>query len=118
MSQMILTVISTVLSGVVIYYFKKVDKRREDHEKCKERERVENEVKMQALENGLQAILRDRIIQLYGYCEKKGYVQMYEDKNMELMYKAYHGLDGNGLVTHLYTKFQTLPIKSGDDDYD
>ena len=69
--------------------------------------------RLEALEEGVQAILRDRIIQLYSYCEKKHSVAIYESQNMEHMYNAYHGLGGNGLVTSLHKKFLEFPIAGG-----
>lgn len=115
-AQFVLPVLSTIFSATLLWYAKKREKKRFSHDLARARERQQDTRKMQAIEAGMQAILRDRIIQLYGYCEKKGYVALYEEKNMTLMYDAYHGLGGNGLVTALYDKFIQFPVRSDNHD--
>lgn len=112
-TQLLLPIISTMVTGLAMWWLKKQDNKREKRYAERDVKRAEEEAKMSALENGLQAILRDRIIQLYSYCENRGYVAVYEEQNMSMMYKAYHELNGNGLVTSLYKKFVQLPVKGG-----
>lgn len=112
-TQLLLPIISTMVTGLAMWWLKKQDNKRERRYAERDVKRAEEEAKMSALENGLQAILRDRIIQLYSYCEGKGYAAVYEEQNMAMMYKAYHELNGNGLVTSLYKKFVQLPVKGG-----
>ncbi len=62
-----------------------------------------------ALKLGMQALLRDRIIQVYNhYCER-GYVPIYALENVEEMYTQYHNLGGNGVITELVDKIHKLP---------
>ena len=112
----ILSVVSAIASSIVglfAYYIRKRDQLRDKKSEEYEQERLKDARRLEALEEGVQAILRDRIIQLYSYCERKHSVAIYESQNMEHMYNAYHGLGGNGLLTSLHKKFLEFPIVGG-----
>lgn len=64
-----------------------------------------------ALMLGIQALLRDRLYQLYRFCDEKGYASLPERENFENMYTQYHALGGNGVITNIRNKFQNLPTK-------
>ena len=67
---------------------------------------------LRATELGLQALLRDRLVQAYNHCVYvKGYCPIYEKENIENMYKQYHNLGGNGTVTGLYEEIIALPTQ-------
>lgn len=70
--------------------------------------------KQKLIEEGLQAILRDRILQACDRCLDKGYLPIYARENIEHMYKAYHGLGGNGTVTKLIDRIYQLPFEPED----
>ena len=63
-----------------------------------------------AMNEGVQAVLRDRILERCTYHERLVYADVHDRENIEPMYEAYHNLGGNGMVTDLYNKFRTLPI--------
>ena len=65
--------------------------------------------RIKAVRGGVQAILRDRLYQLYGYCEQKGYAKVYERENFDNMYKHYHNLGQNGVMDSYKKKFEALP---------
>lgn len=74
---------------------------------------VYNRVKKTSKENdaiklGLQALLRDRLYQLYGFCKEKGSATQYERQNFNSMYEQYHNLGGNGVMTDVKNKFFEL----------
>lgn len=54
-----------------------------------------------ALNDGIQALLRDRIIQAHNYYRDKGYCPIYAKENIKRMYDAYHVLGGNDVATGL-----------------
>lgn len=66
---------------------------------------------------GLQAVLRDRLIQLHRYCTeqrckgniKKAYATCDEKTNFENMYLKYHKLGENGVMDKIYADFMSLP---------
>ena len=57
------------------------------------------EHRQKALESGVQALLRDRMIYNYNKCIEQGFAQ-------------YHELGGNGVMTRLHAEFMELPTES------
>ena len=64
-----------------------------------------------ALVDGVQALLRDRIIQAHNHYAEKGYIPVYGMENVLAMYDAYHALGGNGTVTKLVDDLRELPTE-------
>lgn len=69
----------------------------------------EERVKNAALQDGMQALLRDRIIQSYNHYQDKGYCPIYGKENAKRMYDAYHVLGGNDVATQLKDKLLAMP---------
>ncbi|WP_419032412.1 hypothetical protein, partial [Dysgonomonas gadei] len=67
------------------------------------RQKEESE-KTEALHDGMQALLRDRIIQAYNHYQDKGFCPIYGKENVKRMYDAYHTLGGNDVATELKDK--------------
>lgn len=65
----------------------------------------------EAIKLGVQALLRDRIIQIYNASMDKGYCPIYERENIDALAKEYHSLGGNGVVTGLLEKLSDLPTE-------
>lgn len=65
--------------------------------------------RMEALERGVQAILRDRLYQSYNHFVDKGYAPLYARENFENMYQQYHNLGKNGVMDDIRHKFLELP---------
>lgn len=65
--------------------------------------------RMEALERGVQAILRDRLYQSYNHFVEKGYAPLYARENFENMYQQYHKLGKNGVMDDIRDKFFELP---------
>lgn len=63
-----------------------------------------------ALRAGVQALLRDRIIQAYNYyvCEK-GWVPIYAKESIDACYKSYEALGDNGVIDSLMEQLNELP---------
>lgn len=79
-------------------------KRKDDERATKETEEGK------AMRDGMTAILRDRIIQAHNhYVEERGWCPISVKQSIALMYKAYHALGGNGLVTQMYEALMELP---------
>ena len=64
-----------------------------------------------ALHDGMQALLRDRIIQAYNHYQDRGYCPIYGKENVKRMYDAYHVLGGNDVATELKDKLMKMPEK-------
>jgi hypothetical protein len=69
-----------------------------------------------AIKLGIQALLRDRIIQSYNHYQDKGCCPIYALDNVTALYIQYHALGGNGTVTELVERLKDMPtdIKKGD----
>lgn len=61
-----------------------------------------------AVDNGVLALLRDRIIERYNHYMEQGYIPIYGLENVLSMYEAYHALGGNGTVTKLIEVLREL----------
>lgn len=62
-----------------------------------------------ALRAGVQALLRDRIIQAYNHyvCEK-GWVPIYAKESIDACYKSYEALGDNGVIDNLMQQLNDL----------
>ena len=63
-----------------------------------------------ALRAGVQALLRDRIIQAYNHyvCEK-GWVPIYAKESIDACSKSYEALGDNGVIDSLMEQLNELP---------
>ena len=74
-----------------------------------------------ALKAGLQALLRDRIIQAYNhYVQDKGWIPIYAKESIESCYKSYEALGDNGVIDNLMQQINELqnypPKNRGEED--
>lgn len=63
-----------------------------------------------AIKLGVQALLRDRIIQSYYHYTEKKYITLHGLENVNKMYEEYHNLGGNGSVTKLVEDMRKLNV--------
>ena len=73
------------------------------------------EIRQSAIEHGVQALLRDRMLHNYNKYIELGYAPIFAKENFENMYQQYHGLGGNGVMTQLHTAFMELPTEREQD---
>lgn len=63
-----------------------------------------------ALKSGMQAMLRDRMIQSYThFSEDKGWMPIYAKEAFEACYASYHNLGANGVMDGIHEKVRALP---------
>lgn len=67
-------------------------------------------VQTRAVKRGVQALLRDRLIQGYKFFTKQGWADVDDRSNMENVYVQYHALGANGVMDDLRRKFLELPL--------
>lgn len=67
-----------------------------------------------ALDDGMRALLRDRIIGACDHCFERGIAPVYARENITSMYDAYHSLGGDGVVTDMVKQVMELPYKRGE----
>ena len=69
--------------------------------------------KIDKLETGVQALLRDRMLQMYSYYKESGKkVPLRERESFESMYSVYTGNNGNGFMPDVRKEFMELPHES------
>ena len=66
-------------------------------------------IRLQAIKNGLQCLLRAEIIKSHEKYSERGECPIYAKEAMTRAYKAYHALGGNDVATELYHKILELP---------
>ena len=89
-------ILGTVLTGIISHIKNKLSK-----DKKKDR----------AIEEGVQALLRNELVRRYREYEIKGELSILDKENIEAMFKQYENLGGNGTVKHLMEELLNLPTK-------
>ena len=112
--EFIIALCGPLLAGVIAFFNtrinRKIDAQQEQlREEC--RRLSEQKRKEDAVGLGVQALLRDRIIQAYNHYIEKGYCPIYALENVEEMYRQYHALGGNGAITELVERVKELPTQ-------
>lgn len=69
--------------------------------------------RQKAVERGIQALLRDRIVQAYYHYSERGWITLHGLEAVEKMYAEYHNLGGNGAVTKLIEDLKELEVRDG-----
>lgn len=72
---------------------------------------VEQKKRTTALELGVQALLRDRLYQMYSHYMERGSAPIYARENFENMYRKYHDLGANGVMDDYYERFMEIPTE-------
>lgn len=72
----------------------------------------DSQAKNTAVELGVQALLRDRMIDNYNRYSEKGYAPIYVRDSFENCYQQYHALGGNGVMKDIRDKFMSLPTSA------
>lgn len=65
-----------------------------------------DEAKSKAIATGVQAMLRDAIINNYNKYKDRGYIPIYARESVKKIYEAYEGLGGNDVAHDLYEKMR------------
>jgi hypothetical protein len=75
------------------------------HTKCNDEKKAE-----QVIRDGLQALLRDRMLQSYHYYkEEKKYANADDKANFTRLHNAYKALGKNGVMDLIFKEFMELP---------
>lgn len=67
--------------------------------------------RVKALSLGLQALLRDRLLQAHKYYTAQGFMTYDERQNISNLYKQYHTLGANGVMDDYFNQLMDLPIR-------
>ena len=67
--------------------------------------------KIEAVQTGLQALLRDNLIRSNREFVKQGYVGIAERDSFENCYRAYKGLGADGVIDDIVAQVRALPLE-------
>lgn len=70
---------------------------------------AEEREKNGAIAEGVQALLRESIVNSYNRSTDKGACPIYAKESTKKVYQAYHRLGGNDVATELYQKLLKMP---------
>lgn len=93
-----------IVATIILLLFKKLNRKLNDTKK-----------KDDAIELGIQALLRAQMIADYNHYYDKGTAPIYARENFENVYQQYKNLGGNGVITDIHSKFMALPTPKGED---
>ena len=68
-------------------------------------------IQVKAIKKGVQALLRDRLLNGYKHFRAVGYADEDDRSNLENIYVQYHALGANGMMDDLRNKFLALPVE-------
>ncbi len=68
-------------------------------------------LKSKAIGKGVEALLRNGIVQTYNKWSERGYCPIYARENAIRMYEPYHVLGGNDVATDLISDLKDLPTE-------
>ena len=71
------------------------------------------QVKNQAISEGVQSLLRESLVENYNKYQERGYCPIYAKESIKRVYTAYHRLDGNDVATELYDKLLKMKEEKG-----
>lgn len=101
--------VPSIISGLFALLVAKMLKKRDK----KQAEIIEQnqvmEAQNKAIMLGVQAFLRDRLLQGYRHSFKQGWADYDDRQNLENIYEQYHALGANGIMDDMRKQFRTLP---------
>lgn len=85
-----------------------------EQETRKAREEAEHASRQsEAIALGVQALLRNALLQGYKHCQDQGYADFQERATLENAWVQYHTLGGNGAMCDSRRAFRALPMYRG-----
>lgn len=89
-----------LISAGIIFYIKGIKKRQK-----------QQEARQNAIEMGLQALLRGELVRAYDKYSDRDSITLHGLDACEKVYAAYHSLGGNGSITTLMERMRELEVK-------
>ena len=113
----IFAVFFAIITYKVKQYLSDAEKREEEMQAHIREERKKIEEARRAVEKGVQALLRDRLLQGYHFFYQRGMVTYGEASSYRNMYEAYHDLGKNGVMDGIYESFKNIPVHTDAEVY-
>ena len=101
---------SGIVSGIVgvliaVFLKRPLEKRVKDSENASARVEAQNKATML----GVQALLRDRLLQAFNFYLARGWIEASERDNVDNMYTQYESLGENNVISDIYNQVRALP---------
>ena len=101
---------SGIVSGIVgvliaVFLKRPLEKRVKSSEEASARVEEQNK----ATQLGVQALLRDRLVQAFEFYLARGWIGTGERDNVENMYTQYEALGPNNVISDIYNQVRALP---------
>ena len=102
--------VSGIISGLVgvliaVFLKRPLEKRVSNNEEASARVEAQNKATML----GVQALLRDRLLQAFNHYLARGWIGASERDNIENMYTQYESLGENNVISDIYNQVRALP---------
>ena len=104
--------IPSIISGLIALIIQRSIKRRDARQDEISRQNAEMEKQNKAIMAGVQAILRDRLLQGYRHYFAKGWADYDDRENLENIWRQYHALGANGIMDGYRERFLQLPVQN------
>lgn len=104
----VITAVFGFISAMLAYMLQQKMKENKELKAQQEKQKTQHE---KAIENGVLCILRKHLIDEHNYWMAKGYITATALESGLLMYTAYKGLGGNGMIDHMEEEIRELPIR-------
>ena len=101
---------SGIVSGIVgvliaVFLKRPLEKRVKNSEDASARVEAQNKATML----GVQALLRDRLLQAFNFYLARGWIEASERDNVDNMYTQYESLGENNVISDIYNQVRALP---------
>ena len=102
--------VSGIISGLVgvliaVFLKRPLEKRVKENEDANARVEAQNKATML----GVQALLRDRLLQAFSHYLARGWIGANERDNIDNMYTQYESLGENNVISDIYNQVRALP---------
>ena len=95
------------LIGIVIAFL--IQKPLEKRVKTAEENQATQKSQQKAIMLGVQALLRDRLLQAFGFYLARGWIGADDRANIDNMYVQYEALGENNVISDIYNQVRALP---------
>ena len=107
MLNYVITIILSVVSGVLVYIVQNLLK---ENERLRHEKRDNEEKKQKAIGNGVLSLLKIQLIEYHDKYMQGENIPTYVYENWDEMYAAYEALGGNGLVKKMKDDIDRLRL--------
>lgn len=101
--------VPAMISGIFALIVSRMLKKRDVKQEQIVAQNIEMEKQNKAIMLGVQAFLRDRLLQGYKFYLSQGWADYDDRENLENIYAQYHALGANGIMDDMRNQFRSLP---------